>query len=409
MLGLFLILPVFAVHARTLAGGSDLTMVGLAIGAYGLTQACLQLPFGMASDKYGRKPAMIAGLIVFALGSFFAAFAQDIYLTIAGRAIQGAGAISAAVVAFAADLTREEHRTKTMAIIGSSIGATFALSLVAAPYLYHLIGMPGIFVLTGALAIAAIGVVLFVVPDAAPHPHAAADTAPQASLASVLRNPDLLRLNLGIFVLHVVQMAMFVVIPLAMVRLGLPVASHWEVYVPVVLGSFAIMVPAVIYADRAARLKAVFVTSVALMLLVQIGIAALLENFAGLVVMLLLFFTAFNVLEASLPSLVSRMAPASARGTAIGVYNTTQSLGLFCGGAMGGWLSQHVGAQSVFVCGGILVAAWLALAATMKSPRVIARRGARVEPCTSADPFARATPALPGAVTAADNAAARRH
>ena len=290
MLGLFLILPVFAVHAATLEGGGNHALVGLAIGAYGLTQAILQLPFGIASDRFGRKPAIIAGLLIFAAGSFVAAFATDIYMTIIGRSIQGAGAISAAVFAFAADLTREEHRTKIMAIIGSSIGGVFALSLIAAPVLYRFMGMQGIFTLTGVLALGAIGVVKFMLPGAEQAPHAPQDAAP-ASLGEVLRNGQLLRLNFGIFVLHAVQMAMFVVVPLALVRLGLPVAQHWEVYLPVVLGSFVLMVPAVIYADRKAQAKRVFVGAVALMLGVQIALGAALGNLPLLVVVLLLFFT----------------------------------------------------------------------------------------------------------------------
>jgi MFS family permease len=396
MLGLFLILPVFAVHASKLEGGNNHALVGLAIGAYGLTQAILQLPFGIASDRYGRKPAIIAGLLVFAAGSFVAAFATDIYMTILGRAIQGAGAISAAVFAFAADLTRDEHRTKIMAIIGSSIGGVFALSLVAAPVLYRLIGMPGIFALTGVLAIAAIGVVGFMLPDAAQAPHAAPKAAAPVSLGEVLRNVQLLRLNFGIFVLHAVQMAMFVVVPLALVRLGLPVGQHWEVYLPVVLGSFVLMLPAVIYADRKAQAKKVFVGAIVLMLAVQIAIGAALGNLPLLVVVLLLFFASFNVLEASLPSLVSRIAPPGAKGAAIGVYNTTQSLGLFVGGAAGGLLLQHFGELAVFICGSVLSLAWLALAATMTSPPVIGNRSFRVGRVTDPDHLSRNLERIPG-------------
>ena len=266
MLGLFLILPVFAVHAMHLKGGDNHTLVGIALGAYGLTQGVLQIPYGMASDRYGRKRIIILGLVLFALGSFIAAIGDDIYVIIAGRAIQGAGAISAPVMAFLADLTREQHRTKAMALVGSSIGLMFALSLVGSPLLYRYIGMGGIFVLTGVLALVAIWVVVSVVPEEALVKIEAEEHVEPARLGDVLRNPDLLRLNFGIFSLHVVQMAMFVVVPLALVSAGgLSVDQHWKVYLPVVLASFVLMLPPIFYAEKKDRIKPVFLACVALM------------------------------------------------------------------------------------------------------------------------------------------------
>ena len=363
MLGLFLILPVFAVHAPRLAGGDNLTLVGLALGAYGLAQAILQLPFGMASDRFGRKPVIALGLIVFALGSFLAASATDIYVAIAGRALQGAGAISSVVVALAADLTREEHRTKTMGMIGAMIGFTFALSLVAAPVLYEWIGMDGLFILTGVLALGGLGVVFGAIPDVAQAHHES--TGPAPSLAQVLANPELARLNFGIFALHLVQMAMFVVIPSALIDAGLPIAAHWKAYLPVVLASFALMVPPILYADRRNRPQPVMAGAVALMFGVQAGLVFA-HGLVALVVLLLLFFAAFNVLEAMLPSLVSRIAPERARGSAIGVYNTTQTMGLFAGGLAGGWMAKHFGPAAVFALGAALMLAWLSLVAGMQ-------------------------------------------
>ena len=377
MLGLFLILPVFAVHAMHLKGGGDHTLVGIALGAYGLTQGVLQIPYGMASDRYGRKRIIILGLVLFALGSFIAAIGDDIYVIIAGRAVQGAGAISAPVMAFLSDLTREQHRTKAMALVGSSIGLMFALSLVGSPLLYRHIGMGGIFVLTGVLALLAILVVVSVVPEEALVKIEAEEHVEPARLGDVLRNPDLLRLNFGIFSLHVVQMAIFVVVPLALVSAGgLSVDQHWKVYLPVVLASFLLMLPPIFYAEKKDRMKPVFLACVGLMAVVQLGFVFALQNFTALVILMLGFFVAFNILEASLPSLVSRTAPGRAKGTALGVYNTTQSLGLFVGGAAGGWLMQHQGQAPVFVFGAALIALWGISAAGMRVPRRARERGA---------------------------------
>jgi len=365
MLGLFLILPVFAVHAPHYAGGDNLTLVGIALGAYGLTQAILQIPFGMASDRWGRKPVIYAGLVIFAAGSFLAAGAQDIWTAIAGRALQGAGAISSVVVALAADLTREQHRTKTMAMIGSMIGFTFALSLVAAPVLYRLIGMPGLFALIGSLSLAAIWVVRVLVPDSPARAQAGAEVT--ATWDAIL-HPELLRLNLGIFVLHLVLYAMFVVLPPMVVQAGLALSSHWQLYLPVVLASFVFMVPPILYADRRNRPKPVLLGAVALLLVVEAGAAMTGVTMTGLAVLLFAFFVAFNVLEALLPALISRLAPANARGTAIGVYNTTQTLGLFFGGLLGGWIAENYGPSPVFAVCAALVALWLAAAIGMRPP-----------------------------------------
>jgi MFS family permease len=374
MVGLFLIAPVFAVHAKDLRGGESLTLVGLALGAYGATQAMLHLPFGMASDRFGRKRIIVIGLAIFAAGSFLAASATDIYWTIAGRALQGAGAISAAIVALVADLTRDEHRTKAMAIIGASIGVAFALSLVAAPSLYRVIGMDGIFILTGVLALGGIWVTAQVVPPEPAGGRTARREMPRTPIKRILFDPELLRLNFGIFTLHMVQMAMFVVIPHALIDYGgLPLADHWKVYLPVVVGSFILMVPPILAAERGGRLKSVFLGSIAVLAAVELGFIGFGTSFAWIVGLLLVFFVAFNILEASLPSLVSRVAPSAARGTAVGIYNTTQSLGLFAGGALGGLLAQHFGARAVFSLGAGMVITWGLVAARMTVPPLAAR------------------------------------
>ncbi len=365
MLGLFLILPVFALYARTLPGGDDRGLIGFALGAYGLTQAVFQIPFGVASDIFGRKLVIVIGLLLFAAGSFVAAWAPDMHWIIVGRVLQGAGAISAAVTALAADLTREEHRTKIMAMIGSSIGLVFALSLVGAPLLYGWIGMSGLFILTGVLALAAIALLLKVVPAApAPHGHV------KLPLRRVLFDLDLIRLNVSIFTLHMMQMAMFVVLPHALLTHGgLEAAAHWKVYLPAVLVSFMVMVPAIIAAEKKDKMRPVFMGAIALLVLVQGGLFVTGESLWSLALWLMLFFVAFNILEATLPSLVSRTAPPEAKGAALGVYNTTQAIGLFLGGALGGYIAQHFGDNAVFaVCAGLAVV-WLIVAGTMNFPQ----------------------------------------
>ena len=365
MLGLFLILPVFSVYAKTLPGGDNLALVGFALGAYGLTQAFFQIPYGIASDIFGRKQVIVVGLVIFALGSFVAAWAPDMTWIIVGRVLQGAGAISAAVTALAADLTREEHRTKVMAMIGSSIGLVFALSLVGAPILYGWIGMAGLFIMTGVLALAAIVLLIKAVPPAPPpHGHE------KLPLRRVILDPDLIRLNVGIFVLHMVQMAMFVVLPHALVNHGgLEAASHWKVYLPAVLLSFAIMVPAIIAAERKDKMRPIFLAAIALLVVVQSGLLIYSASLWALALWLVLFFVAFNVLEATLPSLVSRTAPPSAKGAALGVYNTTQALGLFVGGAAGGYVAQNFGDNAVFAACTGLVLLWLVVANSMNFPQ----------------------------------------
>jgi len=369
MLGLFFILPVFAVHAPKLRGGDDLALVGWALGVYGLAQGLLQIPFGMASDRWGRKPVLYAGLLIFAAGSFLGIVADDIWIAIAARALQGAGAISSVAMALAADLTREQHRTKIMAMIGSTIGLMFALSLVGAPVLYRWIDLSGLFALTGLLSLAAIGVVKTLVPDAPPRPRRAAAAG---SARGAVLHPELLRLNAGIFILHVVLYAMFVVVPPLMVQAGLELSGHWKLYLPVVLVSFVAMVPPILYVDRRNAPKPVLLGAVALLALVELALGLMGRGLPVLAALMLGFFIAFNVLEALLPSLVSRIAPAEGRGVAIGVYNTTQTLGVALGGVLGGWIAKYHGATAVFAVCAVLAALWLLVAAGMRPvPRAV--------------------------------------
>ena len=361
MLGLFLVLPVFMLEARHYPGGDDPALLGLAMGLYGLTQAVMQMPLGLASDRWGRKRVIVAGLLVFAAGSVLAALAGSLYGLMAGRALQGAGAVSAAVTALLADLTRDEVRTKGMALVGMSIGLMFALSLMAAPPLAGWIGLSGLFWLTALLAAGGIAAVLLWTP-AEPRQHHT-QAPPAGGALKVWLHPQLWRLDLGVFVLHTVQMAMWVVVPGLLVAAGLPKAAHWHVYLPAVVASF-LLLGGLFAAERRGRLRAVWRGAIALLLLVQVALLALAPREPGiwaLGAVMFFFFVAFNVLEASQPSLVSRLAPAHARGAALGVYNTLQSLGLFAGGALGGALLKGWGAAAVFTATALLCLVWLVL------------------------------------------------
>lgn len=367
MLGLFLILPVFAIEAARYPGGDDAAMVGLTMGIYGLTQAMLQFLYGLASDRVGRKPVIVFGLLVFAAGSLLAAWAPSLTWLAIGRAVQGAGAVSAAVTALLADQTRDVVRTKSMALVGASIGLMFALSLVAAPILAGWIGLVGIFVLTGVLALLGVAAVLWWVP-AEPLQH---KDQPRGRLADVLKSAPLLRLNFGVFVLHAVQLAMWLALPAMLVQAGLAREQHWQVYLPAVLGSFVVMGGSLFQLEKRGYLRAVFLTSIGLTALVQAGLWAQVgaaPSIALLGGLLFVFFYGFNVLEASQPSIVSRVAQPTSRGAAIGVYNTLQSLGFFAGGMGGGWLMKHGGASSLFaVCAGLMLV-WLVVAWPMQAP-----------------------------------------
>jgi MFS family permease len=367
MLGLFLILPVFAIEASKLPGGDDPALIGLTMGIYGLTQAMLQFLYGLASDRIGRKRVIVFGLLLFAAGSFLAAMAPTLTWLAIGRALQGAGAVSAAVTALLADQTRDEVRTKSMALVGASIGLMFALSLVAAPVLVSFVGLHGLFAMTGALALAGVAIVIWWVP-AEPHDH---KNLPRGRLIEVLRLAALLRMNFGVFVLHAVQLAMWMAIPSMLVEAGLAREHHWWVYLPAVLGSFVVMGGTLFRLEKRGYLRAVFLTAIGLMGAVQVGLLLATggATVAALAALLFVFFYGFNVLEASQPSMVSRMAPAHVRGAAMGVYNTLQSLGFFAGGVMGGWLMKHGGAPRLFTVCAALMLLWLVVAWPMRAPK----------------------------------------
>ncbi|UVL13655.1 MFS transporter [Pseudomonas atacamensis] len=368
MLGMFMVLPVLATYGMDLAGATP-ALIGLAIGAYGLTQAIFQIPFGIISDRIGRRPVIYLGLIVFALGSVLASQADSIWGVIAGRILQGAGAISAAVMALLSDLTREQHRTKAMAMIGMTIGLSFAVAMVVGPLLTSAFGLSGLFLATGAMALLGILIIMFMVPQSTgPLQHRESGVARQA-LMPTLKHPDLLRLDLGIFVLHAMLMSSFVALPLALVeKAGLPKEQHWWVYLTALLISFFAMIPFIIYGEKKRKMKRVLLGAVMTLMLTELFFWQFGDSLRALVIGTVVFFTAFNLLEASLPSLISKVSPAGGKGTAMGVYSTSQFLGSALGGILGGWLFQHGGLSVVFLGCAALAALWLAFAVTMREP-----------------------------------------
>ena len=373
MLGLFMILPVFSLYADDFAGATPL-LTGLAIGIYGLTQGLFQLPFGFLSDRYGRKKVIVIGLLIFCLGSIVAAEADSIYQVIAGRALQGLGAIAAAIMALAADLTREEVRLRVMAFIGMSIGASFMVSMVVGPLLAANYGLSIIFWITAGLALAGIAVIIFITPNPKSQAFHRETQLSLADVGKIIKNVDLQRLDLGVFVLHLVLSATFVVFPLILRdSLFVEESAHWKTYLPVFAFSVLGMLPLIIIAEKFRQLKSMFLLGITIVLLAEAGLA-LVTTYDMVFLMLVLFFIGFNFLEASLPSLVARIAPADMKGTAMGLFSSAQFLGAFSGGIVGGvLLASENPARGFLVLAGIVLA-WLLIASFMKQPKLLASK-----------------------------------
>ncbi|WP_294910982.1 MFS transporter [Tatumella sp. UBA2305] len=367
MLGMFMVLPVLTTYGMALQGASE-TLIGLAIGIYGLAQAIFQIPFGLLSDRIGRKPLIVGGLLLFVLGSVIAATTTSIWGIILGRALQGSGAIAAAVMALLSDLTREQNRTKAMAFIGISFGVTFAIAMVLGPIVTHVLGLHALFWMIAILAGVGIVITLLIVPSATDHVLNRESGMVKGSFRKVLGNSRLLKLNFGILCLHILLMSSFVALPGQFENAGFPASQHWKVYLATMLIAFAAVMPFIIIAEVKRKMKLVFVSCVALLVIAEIILWGAGTHFWTLVVGVQIFFFAFNLMEAILPSLISKESPAGYKGTAMGVYSTSQFIGVAIGGSLGGWIFGHIDAQTVFLAGTLLAVVWLLVSLTMKEP-----------------------------------------
>ncbi|MFP2513429.1 MFS transporter [Buttiauxella agrestis] len=371
MLGMFMVLPVLTTYGMALQGASE-ALIGIAIGIYGLAQAIFQIPFGLLSDRIGRKPLIIGGLLIFVLGSVIAALSDSIWGVILGRALQGSGAIAAAVMALLSDLTREQNRTKAMAFIGVSFGVTFAIAMVLGPIITHNLGLNALFWMIAILATCGILITLWVVPNSKSHVLNRESGMVKGCFSKVLAEPKLLKLNFGIMCLHIMLMSTFVALPGQLEQAGFPASEHWKIYLCTMLIAFASVVPFIIYAEVKRRMKRVFVGCVALLLIAEIVLWGSGPHFWELVLGVQLFFLAFNLMEAILPSLISKESPAGYKGTAMGIYSTSQFLGVAIGGSFGGWIDGLFDSQTVFLAGALLAMIWLLVSSTMTEPPYVA-------------------------------------
>lgn len=365
MLGMFMVLPVLTTYGMALEGASE-ALIGLAIGIYGLAQAVFQIPFGLLSDRVGRKPLIVGGLAIFVIGSIIAALSDSIWGIILGRALQGSGAIAAAVMALLSDLTREQNRTKAMAFIGVSFGVTFAIAMVLGPIITHKLGLHALFWMIAGLATLGIALTLWVVPNSKNHVLNRESGMVKGCFSKVLMEPKLLKLNFGIMCLHILLMSTFVALPGMLEAAGFAARDHWKIYLVTMLVSFVSVVPFIIYAEVKRRMKRVFVFCVVLLLIAEIVLWGAGPHFWELVLGVQIFFLAFNLMEALLPSLISKEAPAGYKGTAMGIYSTSQFLGVAIGGALGGWVDGLFDSQTVFLAGALLSMIWLLVAGSMQ-------------------------------------------
>lgn len=384
MLGMFMVLPVLTTYGMSLSGASE-ALIGLAIGIYGVTQALLQIPCGILSDRLGRKPLIVGGLLIFALGSVIAALTDSIWGVILGRALQGAGAIAAALMALLSDLTREQNRTKAMAFIGVSFGVTFSIAMVAGPLITHTLGLSGLFALIALLALLGVLITLYLIPVPTAHRLNREASMVRGAFGRVLVNPAMLRLNAGIMCMHILLMSSFIALPPLMEQAGLARGEQWKVYLGTMLVAFIAMVPGIIYAEKQRRMKQVFQFCVVILIAAEVVLWYAGLHLTGIILGILLFFCAFNMMEAMLPSLISKESPPGYKGTAMGVYSTCQFIGVAIGGILGGLVYARGGAEAVFTGCAVLAVMWFVISLTMREPPYVSSLRIVLPPTLAAD------------------------
>jgi len=367
MLGLFMLIPVFTVYATQLKDATP-TLIGIALGSYGLSQGLLQIPFGMLSDRFGRKSILTIGLLLFASGSLLGAYSHSIYDMILARTLQGTGAIGSVLIALLADLTPDKQRVKAMAVIGVTIGLSFSLAMIISPAMAHHFGLAGIFYLTTFLAILGLFLLHTAIPTPEKEPFHMDSEASPARFKHVIKNKHLQRLNIGIFFQHMILMSTFFSIPMILQQHVIRghLAQQWHFYLPLMVCAFLAMIPFIMLAERKHQMKHVFVTSVIITGLSQLVLAFTYQHWFSICGAMFTYFVAFNILEASLPSLISRQASADSKGTAMGIYSSSQFLGIFAGGTFAGLIFQAAGSQGIFIANSIIALLWLLVASRMK-------------------------------------------
>jgi len=358
MLGLFIVLPIMSVYLTELGTGASTFLIGLAFGIYGLTQALFQIPFGILSDRLGRKKMIIIGLCIFLIGSIVIFFSESLIMITIGRALQGAGAISAVLLALLADLTTDQTRTKSMAIIGASIGLTFGISIVLSPILNTYLGFQNIFMLIAILSLVAMAVVIYYIPNPIRY---AKNKKIDYPVKQIILDKVFLKLDYGIFALHASQIIMFMMIPLMLNGIGYTINYHWQIYLPVFVLSMLAIIPMIILSSKKKMLRSFFLLNVFLLIFVQFLFIIWSDSKQAIMITLLIYFIAFNFLEATLPSLISRLSPKNLKGLVLGAYNTSQSLGIFVGGILGGFIAMQFSDQAIFILSAMLLAAWFIL------------------------------------------------
>ncbi|VFP84475.1 Inner membrane transport protein YajR [Candidatus Erwinia haradaeae] len=367
MLGMFMVLPILTTYGTQFHDANE-TLTGIAIGIYGVSQAIFQIPIGMLSDRFGRKPLIISGLCIFAIGSVIAALTQSIWGIILGRALQGAGAIAAAVMALLSDLTREQNYTKAMSVIGISFGVTFAIAIVLGPIITHKFGLQELFWIISILAVLAIFVTLFIVPSTSTQIFNRESKVVTSNLRYVITDSNLTKLNMSVLCLHVLLMSSFITIPTQLIQIGWLAHEHWKVYFFAMLMALAIATPLLIYAEIKRKMKNIFISCIGLMLFTETLLWAVNNSIWVLFIGLELFLIGFNLMEAMLPSLVSKQSRAGYKGTAMGVYTTSQCIGVAIGGGISGWMLGHVGPHGVFLFNVLITLAWFGMSFSLKEP-----------------------------------------